>query len=223
MPLPPAPRRRSRWFAVSGSFALAGALLSPPAHALQCLKAVFFDIGNTLVDQSVAAPYPLFPTAQAAIDGLQEAGVRIGIITNVPAGWTRDDLEALLLQPAVLDEFDILVLSSQAPASKPNPAIYTFAHGLLAAPLPPIGATAFVGENLAEIANAAVAPTLGARAAGMIGIHLSDAAPSPLADYTMATADLAAVRDIVASTCSVFLDGFEDSSAAAWTTCTGCS
>lgn len=201
------------------------ALAAPPARATQCLKAVFFDLGNTLVDQSVAAPYPLFPTAQAAIDGLQAAGVRVGIITNVPAGWTRDDLEALLLEPAFLDEFDVLVLSSQTPGpvQKPNPLIYSHAHGLLPPPLPPIGATAFVGESLAEIANTQVAPTLGARAAGMIGIHLSDAAPSPLADYTLATVDLAAIFEIIAATCTVFVDDFESASAGEWTSCTGCS
>jgi hypothetical protein len=126
-----------------------------PAAATQCLQAIFFDLGNTLVDQSVPSPYPLFPTAQAAIDGLQAAGLEVGIITNVPAGWTRDDLETLLLEPQFLDEFDVLVLSSQAPAAKPNPAIYSYAHGLLPAPLPAIGATAFVGETLSEIANSA--------------------------------------------------------------------
>ena len=38
-------------------------------------------------------------------------------------------------QPTFLDEFDALVLSSEAPAPKPDPAIYTFAYGQL--PLPP--------------------------------------------------------------------------------------
>ena len=30
-------------------------------------------------------------------------------------------------------------------------------------------------------------PTQGARAAGMLGVHLSSAPPSPLADYTLAS------------------------------------
>lgn len=205
---------------------LAAAALAPtPARATQCLKAIFFDLGNTLVDQSGPSPYPLFPTAQSAIDALQGAGVEIGIITNVPAGWTRQDLEALLLQPNFLDEFDVLVLSSQTPGpvSKPNPAIYTYAHSLLAPPQPPIGATAFVGESLSEIANHAVAPTLGARAAGMVGIHLSAAAPSPLADYTLSPANLAELAALVASTCNLLLDGFESGDFVAWSACAGCS
>ncbi len=195
-----------------------------PVHATQCLKAIFFDLGNTLVDQSGPAPYPLFPTAQSAIDALQAAGVEIGIITNVPAGWTRTDLEALLLEPEFLDEFDVLVLSSQTPGpvAKPNPAIYAYAHSQLPVPLPPIGATAFVGEMLSEIANTEVSPTLGARAAGMVGIHLSNAAPSPLADFTISPADLGAVLAVVNLTCAVFVDGFESENAAAWSVCSGC-
>ncbi|MEO7793291.1 MAG: hypothetical protein ABIV06_00845 [Thermoanaerobaculia bacterium] len=203
----------------------AGAALGPaPADAVQCLKAVFFDLGNTLIDQSNPSPYPLFPTAQSAIDALQAAGLEVGVITNVPAGWTRGDLEALLQQPAFLDEFDVLLLSSQTNplVSKPTPGIYIQAHALLPVAPPPIGATAFVGETIGEIANAQVAPTMGARAAGMIGIHLSSAAPSALADYTTGTADLADILDIVAATCNIFSDGFEAESTEEWSDCGGC-
>ncbi len=50
---------------------------------------------------------------------------------------------------------------------------------------------------LSEIANSQVSPTSGARAAGMVGIHFSAAAPSPLADFTVAslTGRAAAGRD----------------------------
>lgn len=216
--------RRCRWM-IPAALAAAMALQSGPARSIQCLQAVFFDLGNTLIDQSGPSPYPLFPTAQAAIDALQAAGIQVGIITNVPAGWTRTDVENLMQQPAFLDEFDVLLLSSQTSplVSKPNPQIYIQAHALLPPPLPPIGATAFVGETLSEIANTAVSPTTGARAAGMVGIHFSNAAPSALADYTIPTADLAAVLDVVELTCTVFVDGFESEDATEWSSCTGCS
>jgi FMN phosphatase YigB (HAD superfamily) len=192
-----------------------------PARA-ECIRAVFFDLGNTLVDQSVSAPYPLFPTAQATIDTLQARGVRLGIITNVPAGWDRDDLETLLATPEMLDEFEALAMSSEAPAPKPNPAIYTYAWNLLAEPRPAITASAFVGENLDEIANTAVPPTLGARAVGMIGIHMSNAAPSSRADYTIPFQDVAAVLDVVSISCALFLDGFETGDPDGWDLCNGC-
>ena len=59
------------------------------------------------------------------------------------------------------------------------------------------------------------------RAAESLG--LSNAAASPLADFTIPT-DLTtlALLDVVEATCNVFLDGFESESTAEWSSCTGC-
>jgi hypothetical protein len=57
----------------------------------------------------------------------------------------------------------VVILSSEAPAPKPDPAIYIFAHEALAEPRPPITSTAFVGETLSEIADREDNPTRGAR------------------------------------------------------------
>ena len=197
-------------------------LVPAPSSAADCLRAVFFDLGDTLVAAAGGGMFALRPGAQELVDELQARGLQLGIITNVPADWDLDDLEAVLLEPEFLDEFGVLVLSSLAMVSKPDPAIYTIAHSALLPPLP-ITATAFVGETLAEIANAEDNPTLGARATGMIGIHLSNAAASPLADFTIPT-DLTtlALLDVVEATCNVFLDGFESESTAEWSSCTGC-
>lgn len=211
---------RSKHLLLVQSAALLALAGGTPAHATECLRAIFFDLGNTLVDQTNPAPYPLFPTAQATIDALQARGLTLGIITNVPAGWDRGDVEALLVQPEFLDEFDVLVLSSEAPAAKPNPAIYTHAYNQLTLPRPTVGATAFVGETLSEIGNAVENPTLGARSIGMTGIHLSNASPNPIADFTIATLDdLLAVES---APCPFLVDGFESADAAAWSSCAGC-
>lgn len=167
-----------------------------------CVEAVFFDLGNTLIEDPGNGIFVLRPGAAQTIADLQALDVRLGIITNVPAGWDIDDLRALLEEPEFLDEFEVVILSSEAPAPKPNPAIYTFAHEALALPRPSITSTAFVGETLLEIANAEENPTLGARSVGMVGIHLSDGAPSPRADYTIPTDELGQVVDIVEDTCS---------------------
>jgi FMN phosphatase YigB (HAD superfamily) len=196
------------------------AVVPAAAHA-DCLRAVFFDLGETLVTAAGGGMFTLKPGAQETVDALQAAGRELGIITNVPGGWTREDLEAILLQPEFLDEFDVLTLSSQAPAPKPDPAIYLFAHAALPTPVP-VGATAFVGESLPEIANAEVSPTLGARAAGMIGVHVSSAAPSPLADFTIPPGDLPQVLAVVTTTCTAFVDGFESGDTSSWSACAGC-
>lgn len=198
--------------ALSSSMLLALALAALPAEAQnRPIRAVFFDLGDTLVE-NVGGTFVLRPGAAEVVAGLQDLGTQLGIITNVPPDWTLEDLEAVLEEPEFLQEFDTVVLSSQAPAPKPNPAIYTFAHEQLPVAVP-ITETAFVGETLAEIANDEQNPTSGARAVGMIGIHLSDAPPSPLADFTVPTDDLPAIAELVAA---VFTDGFETGDTAAW-------
>src|SRR6188768_3494644 len=137
------PRRRSLPTILALSIVFAAASVPAPAAATQCLQAVFFDLGNTLINQSLPSPWPLFATAQTAIDALQAAGIEVGVITNVPTQvppFSRADLEALLQQPEFLDEFDVVLLSSLTDplVSKPTPGIYTQAHALLPAPLPPI-------------------------------------------------------------------------------------
>ena len=183
------------------------------AHAA-CPRAVFFDLGDTLVQAGPGGLFVVKPGAQAMVDRLQANGTRVGVITNVPAGFTRPQLDALLADPAFLNEFEVVLMSSQAPAPKPNPAIYTHAHGLLANP-PSITETAFVGETLSEIANAQNAPTSSARAAGMIGIHLSGNAPSALADFTIPPTDLAQLVTLIEDQCRLHADGFEAAARAA--------
>ncbi|MBZ0111410.1 MAG: hypothetical protein K8J08_03010 [Thermoanaerobaculia bacterium] len=195
---------------------LLGSFAGTSTASAQCVNAVFFDLGNTLVEDPGTGVFVLRAGASETVASLQGLGIPLGIITNVPAGWDRSDLEAILQEPEFLDEFDVLVLSSEAPAPKPSPLIYTHAHGLLPLPAPPITEAAFVGETLSEIANSEVNPTSGARAVGMVGIHLSDAVPSPLTDYTVATDDLPEVALIVANSCPVFQDGFESGDVGAW-------
>lgn len=156
----------------------------PPPDPCVAVGVIFFDLGDTLVE----ADGDLFverPGASAMISELKALGMRVGIITNTPDNFTFEDLQALLVDPGFLDEFEFVLLSSEATAPpKPDPAIFVEAHAMLS-DAPPIGEVAFVGENLAEIADLEASPTQGARAAGMLGVHLSAAAPSPLADLTI--------------------------------------
>ncbi len=199
----------SRFAALLAGLAFAIAPVFSDTVDAACIDAVFFDLGDTLVESGTGGLFVAKPGAQQTVDELHALGKQVGVITNVPSGWTRDDLDAVMAQPSFLDQFEVLVLSSQAPASKPNPLIYTHAHGLLPTPVP-IGQTAFVGELLSEIANSQFNPTSGARATGMIGIHLSSGAPSPLADYTVAPNALPSIVGLVENLCApLFGDGFE--------------
>ncbi len=160
---------------------------APPCPAVE---AVFFDLGGTLLVQGEDGLYEDVDGAAARlVDALQARALPIGIITNVPRGWALEDLAAELVDPSLLDRFDVVLLSSEAEARpKPDPAIFAEALALLPDP-PPIAQTLFVTEELDHLADEEE-PTRGARAAGMVGVHLSDLDPSPLADRTVATADL---------------------------------
>ena len=193
-------------------------LFCVPAHAQPCteLKAIFFDLGDTLVEQDPdSGLFVLKPGAAETLAQLQAMGMALGVITNVPPDWDLTDLQAVLQDPTFLDDFDVIVLSSEAPAPKPDPAIYTHAHSLLS-PTPAITEVAFVGETLGEIADAEP-PTEGARAVGMVGIHVSSAPPDPLADYTIAPDDLPAVVAVAQSHGQrIFCDGFESGDTILW-------
>lgn len=151
--------------------------------------AVFFDLGDTLVVQR--AEDDLFELTEPASQLLDAIGdLPIGIITNVPARWEREDLAALLADPTLLDRFDLVLLSSQASAGpKPDPGIYEEAAELLGVPTTE---SIFVTEELDGIADAEP-PTSGARAAGMVGIWVSAEAANPLANHTVAPEELPAI------------------------------
>lgn len=181
------------------------------------IKVVFFDLGDTLIEQdSGSGLFVLRPGAAEIVAQLQARNIRLGVITNVPADWTIEDLEALMATPEFLDEFEVVILSSEAPAAKPDPAIFLHSQAQLPDP-PAIYRSVFVTETLGHIADAETNPTEGARASGMVGIHLSDGAASPLSDYTIATDDLAAIVGIVESHGQpLFCNGFESGDTSGW-------
>lgn len=148
------------------------------------VEAVFFDLGETLVTQVDGGSFETIPAAAALLDALAAQDMPLGIITTVPPSYDLDDLRALLVDPTLLDRFEVVLISSMAEADpKPDPAIYAEAVGLLLAP-PPIGQTVFVTENLADIADAEP-PIVGARAAGMVGVFVSDGGEERLADHVV--------------------------------------
>lgn len=156
------------------------------------LSALFFDLGSTLVYEGDDGLHAASPEAIALLDALAGQDLELGVITNVPAGWERADLEALLADPTILDRFSVVLLSSQATEPKPDPIIFTEAVALLKQPTD-IARTAFVTEEADHLADSET-PTQGAQAAGMIGVHLS-AEGSSLADYTVAPEAMASLAD----------------------------
>jgi len=166
----------------------------PAETAAPCtpVAAMFFDLGETLVTEQEDGLFANIPEAIALLDALTANAMPMGLITNVLEDDDRDDLAALLVDPSLLDRFDVLLLSSEAESRpKPNRHIFEEAVNLLA-DVPPIEQTVFVTEEIGDLADEDP-PSRGAQAAGMIGVHVSGEAPSDLVDETVLPADLASL------------------------------
>ncbi|HET6432772.1 pyrimidine 5'-nucleotidase [Dyella sp.] len=91
--------------------------------------------------ESMAEICTLLPGAQALLDALADAGVRLGLITN---GFTALQL-ARLERTGLRERFDPLVISEQLGVAKPDVRI--FEHALQALGDPPREQVLMVGDN----------------------------------------------------------------------------
>jgi len=98
------------------------------------------------------------PEAARVIDEIKRRGLRVAVISNTEDGRARESLEAAGLAGC----FDVIVDSHLVGLSKPDPAIFRHALGLLG--VEPDGAV-FVGDSYTHDA-------LAARAAGMRAVLL---------------------------------------------------
>jgi FMN phosphatase YigB (HAD superfamily) len=114
------------------------------------LKAVFFDIGNTLGSVSIEdGRFKLdpFPSSAAALQCFgQTLGITVGIITNIPAEMTDEQVPRLLAAAGLLGFIDAtaIVTSRDAGIGKPDAAIYRFAAQRVGLP---IAQCLYVGED----------------------------------------------------------------------------
>lgn len=123
----------------------------------QPLRVAFFDIGNTLGRVDAAGRLVPFGDSAALLRSMRDGlGLRVGVITNLPAGMTAADAGSLLDGAglgAFLDPLG-LVTNHDAGADKPLAAIYQFAAARVGVP---IGRCLYVGEDPAEVAGAIAA------------------------------------------------------------------
>ncbi|MEU5160935.1 HAD family hydrolase [Streptomyces sp. NPDC020875] len=142
-----------------------------PATAVDC-DVVFFDLRDTLGDVDRPGHLALYrPSTEKLLDAMRDlVGLRIGVITNLPAEVSAEQGHRMIAE-AVVSEHDGevvrladvidprgIVINHEARLDKPDPAIYRFAADQMRVP---VERCLFVGENLIEV--------LAAQAAGMRG------------------------------------------------------
>jgi len=87
------------------------------------LKAIIFDLGNTLVSQDTGRALPF------AVEVLEELRGRykLAAVTNTLSDLTAEDVRGILGEAGVPDVFDVIVVSSEVGVSKPEPGIFELA------------------------------------------------------------------------------------------------
>lgn len=114
------------------------------------------------------AHYGAFDDALSTLDALRGAGVKLAVVTNGASDTQREKLDILGVTPRV----DVIVVSAEAGAPKPDPAVFT---GVLAELGIPVDRVAHVGDS-------AYADVGGANAAGITSIWVNRTG-KPRADH----------------------------------------
>jgi putative hydrolase of the HAD superfamily len=84
------------------------------------LKAVIFDLGDTLVSQESGRALPF------VVEVLEELRGRykLGLVTNTRSDMTVEGVRGILGEAGVPDVFDVVVVSGELGVSKPDPGIF---------------------------------------------------------------------------------------------------
>ena len=84
------------------------------------MKAIIFDLGDTLVSQESGRALPF------AVEVLEELRGRfkLGLVTNTRSDMTTEDIRGILREADVPDVFDVVVVSGELGVSKPDPGIF---------------------------------------------------------------------------------------------------
>jgi FMN phosphatase YigB (HAD superfamily) len=170
------------------------------------LKAVFFDCGDTLVDERTEVKAPgsevvlsgeLIPGARQMLDALKEHGHRIVLVADGP----RKSFVNLLGQHQLWEHFDGHIISEDVGALKPDPAMFDAA-------LETVGLTRADARHVVMVGNNLERDIRGANALGITSVlmawsslrprHAASAAAHP--DYRILTpGELPTLIDIIES------------------------
>jgi HAD superfamily phosphatase (TIGR01668 family) len=84
------------------------------------IKAVIFDLGNTLVSQETGNAFPY------AVDTLNQLKkkYKLGLICNVTPSTNSERVQNILSEAGIPDVFEVVVVSSEVGFSKPYPQIF---------------------------------------------------------------------------------------------------
>lgn len=172
------------------------------------LKAVLFDLGDTIMDEATEVKdeagdtlrAELIPGMKELLLDLRRAGIPIGLVANTRVATYRN----VLAQHELAGLFAALAISDLLGVRKPQPAIFVEA-------LAGLGLEPADYARVAMVGNALDADVVGANRLGLISIwfHWNDRRPSTCDDpmaapaYTVTT--VAELRALLARLCGIAL------------------
>lgn len=89
------------------------------------IRAVIFDIGNTLIEEE-SETYEKIPYAVEILTQLKKK-YKLAIISNVMSTTTVESVHEVLRKAELLDFFDEIIVSSEVGFNKPAEQIFTYA------------------------------------------------------------------------------------------------
>lgn len=87
------------------------------------IKAIIFDMGNTLVSEDSG---DAFPYAVKVLNMLKNK-YKLALITNVLHTTTAEKVQEILAEAGIPDVFEVVVVSSEVGYAKPSPRIFKIA------------------------------------------------------------------------------------------------
>ncbi|MEM2971256.1 MAG: HAD-IIIA family hydrolase [Candidatus Bathyarchaeia archaeon] len=86
------------------------------------IKAVFFDLGDTLVDED---NFEALPYAHEVLQGLKEQRYKLAVICDTEA--SKEEVKAIMEKAGIFKYFDMVVVSSEVGVTKPDEKIFRVA------------------------------------------------------------------------------------------------
>lgn len=139
-----------------------------PAHAASSVPKkldkkmwFYFDLGNTVINTNDFKHLHYFPGVREYMHRLRAAGIKIGVITNIPESWGMNYPQKLMTLKKVIADgwaepqnfewemFDQIILPMKDSGLKPAPALF-----LTAIQVAQGCPSAYIGESPNEIAAA---------------------------------------------------------------------
>lgn len=127
--------------------------------------------------------YGAFEDALSTLESLRAAGVKLAVVTNGASDTQREKLDILGVTPRV----DVIVVSAEAGAAKPDAAVFS---GVLAEFGVPI-------ERVAHVGDSAFADVGGANAAGITSIWVNRTGKPRAADLPTPDHEITALAEVM--------------------------